>query len=82
MDTKTPLDFGAKLRKLRLARDWTQQDLADRAGLHMRAVVKLERSERGGHFASVVALADALGVSVLTFVPAVRRATKAKRKKG
>src|SRR5262249_11423951 len=71
--------FGRKLRELRDARGWSQQELADRAGVHRRAVGQVERSESGGHFETVIALAEALGVKVEVFVPK-RRA--AKRKKG
>jgi transcriptional regulator with XRE-family HTH domain len=77
-----PTGFGLKLRELRKARGWTQVELAERSGLHHYAVVKLERSERGGLFESIIALADALGVRVQVFVPSVRRAMKGKRKKG
>src|SRR5438270_12599996 len=59
--------FGERLRELRQARGLTQEKLAELAGLHRRAIVKLERSERGGHWESVLALAKALGVDVTEF---------------
>lgn len=37
-------DFGKNVRRLRLAREWTQEDLAHQSGL---AVVQISRVERG-----------------------------------
>lgn len=35
---KTTTDMGNRIKKLRVARDWTQQELADRAGVSKQAV--------------------------------------------
>ena len=48
--------LGARLAQRRLARDLTQQELADRAGVGRRAVQRLE----GGHPVTTVALVRVL----------------------
>jgi transcriptional regulator with XRE-family HTH domain len=62
--------FGRRLRELREAAALTQAQLADRAGMHPQAVVKLERGEREPSWASAVALAEALGVDCRAFLEA------------
>jgi transcriptional regulator with XRE-family HTH domain len=59
--------FGARLRQLREAAGLTQQELADRAGMHRFGVAKLERDERHPSWATVQALAGALGLSCAAF---------------
>jgi transcriptional regulator with XRE-family HTH domain len=59
--------FGARLRALREAAGLTQAQLAEKAGLHAQGVVKLERGERKPAWETVLALADALGVTCQNF---------------
>lgn len=47
---------------MRLQRDWTQEELADRAGLHWTMVGQVERGERNLSVMNVCRLAWALGV--------------------
>lgn len=49
-----------RLRSLRDARGWTQQELADRSGLGVATVARLERSGRG-QLATLIRIAAALG---------------------
>jgi transcriptional regulator with XRE-family HTH domain len=51
------------LRQYRLARAWSQEDFADRAGLHRTYVSDLERGARNPTIAVVDKLARALEVS-------------------
>ena len=60
--------FGARLRELREESGMTQAQIAERAGLHPQGVVKLERGEREPAWATVVALAEALGVDCRAFL--------------
>jgi transcriptional regulator with XRE-family HTH domain len=55
--------FGPRLKQLREGAGLTQAQLAERAGLHPQGIVKLERNEREPAWGTVLALADALGVS-------------------
>jgi transcriptional regulator with XRE-family HTH domain len=49
------------VRKLRLAKAWTQEELADRARLHPTYIGGIERGERNLGFDNIVKLARALG---------------------
>lgn len=56
---------GRKVAELRLAKGWSQQQLAVKAGLHAMTVSEIERQGRGTkepRLATVEALAQALGV--------------------
>jgi DNA-binding XRE family transcriptional regulator len=64
-DQTTP--FGEKLRNLRENASLTQEQLAERAGMHRFSVAKLERGEREPSWATVQALANALDVDCTAF---------------
>ena len=55
--------FGDRVRELRLARSWSQEDLAEHAGLHRTYVVGVERGQRNASLDVIHALAEALEVS-------------------
>jgi transcriptional regulator with XRE-family HTH domain len=57
-------DFGLRLRRLREAAGISQEELANRAGLHRTYVGSVERGERNISLTNIHALADALGVPV------------------
>ncbi|HEY7157275.1 MAG TPA: helix-turn-helix transcriptional regulator [Gemmataceae bacterium] len=77
--------FAARLRELRSAANLTQGELAKRAGLHRQGIAKLEMGEREPAWATVQALARALGVSCEAFQvedkPAQTPAAKKSKKK-
>ena len=54
--------FGLRVKLLRVGRGWSQEDLAEAAGLHRTYVSGLERGLRNVGLDNVYALADALGV--------------------
>jgi transcriptional regulator with XRE-family HTH domain len=53
--------FGKKVRELRLAKGWTQEELAERTGLHSTYIGGVERGERNLGFDNLVKIARALG---------------------
>ncbi|MGH6691774.1 MAG: helix-turn-helix domain-containing protein, partial [Gammaproteobacteria bacterium] len=55
--------FGRRLRDLRTARGFTQEELAARAGLHWTYVGGIERGERNPALDNVARLARSLGVT-------------------
>lgn len=63
--------FGSNLRQLRVASGLSQEELANRAGLHRTYISSVERGHRNVTIESIFALAEALGVApeVLLQVP-------------
>lgn len=55
--------FGSTLRKLRDECGYSQEELAERAGLHRNYVGGVERGERNVALENIVKLAKALSVS-------------------
>ncbi len=55
--------FGKQLRKLRKARELSQEKLAELTGLHRTYIGGIERGERNVSLVNIVRLAKALSVS-------------------
>ena len=62
MKTDGDSRFAMRLKELREGAGLTQQQLGERAGMHKLSVAKLEQGLREPSWATVQALADALGV--------------------
>ena len=60
---KVKKQFGDQLRKLRHKRNWTQEELADRAGMHSTYIGQIERGVRNPSLVNLYKLAKALKVS-------------------
>ena len=56
--------FGRRVRELRVARGWSQEQLAEHAGLHRNYVGMVERGERNPGLLNIARLAWALRVSL------------------
>lgn len=56
--------FGRRVRTLRETLGWSQERLAERAGLHWTYVGGIERGERNPALDNINRLAQALGVSL------------------
>lgn len=54
------IKLGKTVRKLRLAKGWTQEQLADAAGLHPTYIGGIERGERNVGFDNLLKIARAL----------------------
>ena len=55
--------LGANVRKLRNAKGWSQEDYADRAGIHRTYVSDIERGARNPTATVIEKLAKPLGVA-------------------
>lgn len=56
--------FGTKLRSLREQHGWSQEEFADRAGMHRTYVSSIERGIRNPTLSVLERLAKALGISM------------------
>ena len=64
MKSKLLKQFGNKVKKLRQAKGWSQEELARRAGLHRTYIGSIERSERNISLINIEKIAKALNVSI------------------
>lgn len=55
--------FGSNVRRARILRGWSQEELAVFAGLHRTYIGGVERGERNISLLTILKLANALGVS-------------------
>jgi transcriptional regulator with XRE-family HTH domain len=69
--------FGRRLRWLRQQRGYSQEELAELAGLHRTYVGGIERGERNVSLENIWRLGDALDVSPAAFFPEFPRRRKA-----
>jgi len=60
--------FPAELRALRQEKHWTQEELADRAGLHFTYISQIERGLKSPSLRSLGQIADALGITLSMLV--------------
>ena len=63
--------LGAAVRDLRVSRHLSQEDLADRAGLHVTYISGIERGLRNVGFENLDRVAHGLGVDLPTLTAAV-----------
>jgi transcriptional regulator with XRE-family HTH domain len=56
--------IGKKIRDLRKARDWTQEELAENSGLHPTYIGGIERGERNPTLGSLYKISSAFGISL------------------
>jgi len=55
--------FGAHVRELRHAHDWTQEDLAERSGLNVVQISHLEGGRNEAKISTILRLAKAFGIT-------------------
>lgn len=65
--------FGRRLRELRRARGWSQEELAARAERHWTYIGGVERGERNPSLTVLAALAKALNVTLSKLFRGVER---------
>jgi len=60
--------LGSNVKRLRLKNGWSQEDYADRAGIHRTYVSDIERASRNPTITVVERLAEALQVSASSLI--------------
>ena len=66
-------EFGKRVRQLRTAKGWSQEQLAEKSGLHTNYVGGIERGERNLSLLNIGRLAKAFGISASEFLKGVGR---------
>ena len=62
------IEFGRRLRELRLSQNLTQEDLAEKSGLHKNYIGMVERGERNPSLINIEILSKALGINISKFM--------------
>jgi transcriptional regulator with XRE-family HTH domain len=57
--------FGGRLRELRKMRGLTQEELAERAGLHWKFIGEVERGDSDIKLGNIARIAEGLGIGLL-----------------
>jgi transcriptional regulator with XRE-family HTH domain len=68
MESNILKTFGKNVRELRLAKGWSQEELARRCDLHRTYIGSIERHERNVSLINVELIAKALEVSISDLV--------------
>jgi transcriptional regulator with XRE-family HTH domain len=63
MSTSIQKSFGSKIRAERIARNWSQEDFADKASLDRTYISGIERGLRNPSLKNIHKIAKALGVN-------------------
>lgn len=69
-------NIGSKIKELRLLKGLTQEELADKTGLSVRTIQRIESGEVDPRTYTLNALAEALGVGIETFTSQKTNAPK------
>lgn len=64
MKTEILIQFGNRVRELRTQRNWSQEELAEKAGFHRTYIGMVERAERNLSLTNVEVFAKTFEMSV------------------
>ena len=67
MKKQVLIDFGNKVRKERMKLGLSQEELAERAGVHRTYIGMIERAEKNATIESIGKIAKALKISIADF---------------
>ena len=67
MKKQVLIDFGNKVRKERMKLGLSQEELAERAGVHRTYIGMIERAEKNATIESIEKIAKALKISIANF---------------
>ena len=77
---KILLALGDRIRELREQRGWSQEEFADRCGLHRTAIGFLERAERNPRLDTLLTISGTLGITVSELLAGVEKRSRSVRK--
>lgn len=60
------IEFGKRLRELRLSQNLTQEDLAEKSGLHKNYIGMIERGERNPSLVNLKIISKSLNLELST----------------
>ncbi len=66
-------EFGAAVRRLRQERGWSQEELAERVGIHRTYMGGVERGERNISLINIGRIARAFGVTLAALMAEAER---------
>jgi len=69
---KILIEVGRLIRKHRNSKGWSQEELADRAGLHRTFISSIERGVRNPTVTSLHRIASAMGLTVSDLMDGLR----------
>ncbi len=69
--------MGEQIRRLREQKGWSQEEFADRCGLHRTAIGLLERAERNPRLDTLLTISKGLGITLADLVLDLEKRTQA-----
>ena len=70
---KVLIALGNRIRELREAKHWSQEEFADLCGIHRTAVGFLERAERNPRLHTLLTMSKGLGITVSELLDGLER---------
>ena len=70
---KVLIALGTRIRELREAKQWSQEEFADLCGIHRTAVGFLERAERNPRLDTLLTISKGLGITVSELLDGLER---------
>lgn len=64
MKRQVLIDFGKKIRKERMKLGWSQEELAERAGVHRTYIGMIERAEKNITLTNIEKIVKSMGLSI------------------
>jgi transcriptional regulator with XRE-family HTH domain len=78
---KVLLALGDRIRELREAKHWSQEEFADLCGLHRTAVGFLERAERNPRLDTLLTISKGLGITISELLQGLERRSQSVSRK-
>ena len=73
--------LGSRIRELREERHWSQEEFADRCGLHRTAMGFLERAERIPRLDTLLTISKGFGITVSELLEGLEQRSRSSFKK-